>query len=135
MRGVEPFEGVRLPRDGRPVAGWTGTGERLVFIYALHRIGENTKARSLPQQRHAHGVLVATTILMFVADHDRIAPCHGGGDHGMSLQEAGHLQRHMRVAVLILPGPGSRVWRQAQSGVISRRDLCHEAIDRADFDT
>ena len=84
---------------------------------------------------HHDAVLIATRILMFVTDDNRVSPGHSRSDHRMPFQKRGYSRRQSCVAVLAPSNPSSDVGRKAEANMIGGSDLANQAVYGADFDS
>ena len=88
MRRVEFFERVGLSRESGPIVRRIGAGQRCFLEDALNGVGEHPQSGALIEHGHAERMLIAATILMLIADHDRIASGQAAAIIGCRLSNA-----------------------------------------------
>ena len=72
---------------------------------------------------------------MLIANHDRMAPSYGSGDHRMALEEVRNVQgKCLMSGFAVLPQPAGYVEGQTEAGVIRGRDVTNDAVDSANVD-
>src|SRR5260370_34619637 len=134
MRKIQLLECLGLSTQRVPVAGRTSADAGSLPEYFLHRIAEYAKPCALAVQRHDYGMLLATRILMLVADDDAMAVRQRGDNHRIALQERGDAQREFRMSIPSLADPRGDVGRKPEPSVVGAGNVRNDAIDGADFD-